>query len=412
MFLLLCTLLLGTTLFQTGHSEDLLLLFLEEHSLEQYHECLVDNGADSVDDLFDLDIEELEELGISKKLHRKRLIKVLKKLQQGDSSLSASAQPAVEIQHQQQSTETATKPNLSVVAIEKDYEDLWKACSINKHNTVKQLLQTKNFEINRARSNGKNCLWMASGLDGSPTIVGLLLKYPGIKVDYAHDGSTEEGANLETAEGLKKAGEGFVNMLGDVFSSGLVPESMTALMHAASAGQVEIAKMLINSGADINYKSDGFDTPLTLSVEKGHKAMVGYLISVGADVQYRQPDEKQMFRSMHPHMLVKALNSPGEDSKNAADIINLLFDAGATWKDGFKTIQGSDESMIMYYAIKRDTVQGGHATLTKVILKHGGSLKILKEPLGSRGAQYWLEAGVNSLNPGTYPTAPQACSWS
>lgn len=61
-------------------------------------------------------------------------------------------------------------------------------------------------------------------------------------------------------------------------------------LHAASkAGQLDLVKQLIEAGAEINdlsYKGHD-DSPLTYAIKNGHLDVVKYLIEQGADVRWK-----------------------------------------------------------------------------------------------------------------------------
>jgi len=62
---------------------------------------------------------------------------------------------------------------------------------------------------------------------------------------------------------------------------------MTPLMAAANYGNLERVKALIENGADIHEKCELWDrTPLIFATQGGHKEILEYLISAGADPNY------------------------------------------------------------------------------------------------------------------------------
>ena len=104
----------------------------------------------------------------------------------------------------------------------------------------------------------------------------------------------EDGKKLRTAVNYGKTGEvrrllssGMVdvNYIGDDVGVGPVPinEKRTPLNIAASGGHMDITRLLIENGADINMAtSDGW-TPLHSAAWKGIKDVVRFLLQSGAD---------------------------------------------------------------------------------------------------------------------------------
>ncbi len=61
---------------------------------------------------------------------------------------------------------------------------------------------------------------------------------------------------------------------------------MTALMSAAFNGQYDVAKALLEKGAEVNADARGFNA-LSLAVERGDKSMVQLLLANGAEARTR-----------------------------------------------------------------------------------------------------------------------------
>jgi len=64
----------------------------------------------------------------------------------------------------------------------------------------------------------------------------------------------------------------------------------TALMHAASSGKVDIAKLLLDAGSDVNAKNKRHRTALMIAAWHGYIDMAEFLIDAGADVNLKDKD--------------------------------------------------------------------------------------------------------------------------
>lgn len=60
---------------------------------------------------------------------------------------------------------------------------------------------------------------------------------------------------------------------------------VTALMYAAKYGRVEVAKLLIEKGANVNLQGDRGETPLIMGIDAGSIEMVSLLIEKGANLE-------------------------------------------------------------------------------------------------------------------------------
>jgi len=71
---------------------------------------------------------------------------------------------------------------------------------------------------------------------------------------------------------------------------------VTALMVAASAGNIEIMKALIKAGSEVNAKNSRGVTPLILAAGKGHAKAAALLIKAGADVNAKTANGATAFK--------------------------------------------------------------------------------------------------------------------
>ena len=59
----------------------------------------------------------------------------------------------------------------------------------------------------------------------------------------------------------------------------------TALMEASMDGHVEVARLLLDSGAQVNMPADSFESPLTLAACGGHVELAMLLLERGANIE-------------------------------------------------------------------------------------------------------------------------------
>jgi ankyrin repeat protein len=67
-------------------------------------------------------------------------------------------------------------------------------------------------------------------------------------------------------------------------------DGASALTIAAERGNLASAKILLNRGADVNIRNDHGNTPLMYAAEFGHRPMVEILLKAGADVEAKDND--------------------------------------------------------------------------------------------------------------------------
>lgn len=66
------------------------------------------------------------------------------------------------------------------------------------------------------------------------------------------------------------------------------------LMVAAGDGNLEIMRILIRAGANVNYKSSNYDA-LTVAIENGHSFGVSLLLESSADIEQYRNNEKEVW---------------------------------------------------------------------------------------------------------------------
>ncbi|MEE6513773.1 hypothetical protein FKM82_021583 [Ascaphus truei] len=123
-------------------------------------------------------------------------------------------------------------------------------------------------------------------------------------------------------------------------------------MEAASAGHVEVARILLEFGAGINTHSNEFkESALTLACYKGHLDMVRFLLEAGADQEHKTDE-------MHTALMEACMDGHVE-------VARLLLDSGAQ----VNMPADSFESPLTLAAC------GGHVELAALLIERGANLE-------------------------------------
>jgi ankyrin repeat protein len=125
---------------------------------------------------------------------------------------------------------------------------------------------------------------------------------------------------------------------------------MTPFIRAASAGQLEIVKLLTGKGANIHAITSRAQTALHCAAENGHNEMVAYLLDNGAQVSL------QDLSGRTPLMLAARMGRPRV-------AVRLLDHMGAQGLEASSQYEGHTA---LHFA-----VSGGHAELVALLLNHG-----------------------------------------
>merc|ERR1712142_1456149 len=123
---------------------------------------------------------------------------------------------------------------------------------------------------------------------------------------------------------------------------------LTPLMEAASGGYVEVGRVLLDKGADVNAQPvpSSRDTALTIAADKGHYRFVELLLSRGAqvDVRNKKGNSSLWLAANGGHL----------------DVVQLLYSAGAD-------IDGQDNRKV---SCLMAAFRKGHSKVVKWLVKH------------------------------------------
>jgi ankyrin repeat protein len=178
-----------------------------------------------------------------------------------------------------------------------------------------------------------------------------------------------------------------------------------ALVYAASSGDTDSMKAIIDRGVDVNLKDANGRTALTYAAEKGHNGIIELLKAASADLNVVDEDGRTalIYASMNGHgETVKALLDAGADvnaKDNAgetavihaaemgrADIVPLLKAAGADVNAKMLTGQ----TALIYAALN------GHVEAVKALIAAGANPN-LKNSAGNSPLFYAVEKGHTQI---------------
>jgi ankyrin repeat protein len=158
----------------------------------------------------------------------------------------------------------------------------------------------------------------------------------------------DEGLWIASMRGDKEAMHRFMDGGGD---PNYVRGGWSILMRVAGEGRGDIAELLIDHGARVNFKGKDGASALTIAAEQGNAPVARTLLAHGADVnihnnhgntalmyaaEYGHPEMIRLLLDAGADMTTK--DQDGETAlmtamrRNRADIVKMLKDAGATSK--------------------------------------------------------------------------------
>jgi hypothetical protein len=163
-------------------------------------------------------------------------------------------------------------------------------CEIAKeghHKEMQQLLKT-GVDPNLQDARGWSPLIWASA-EGHQSIVELLLEY----------GSDPNCINYLGRSAIMYASNyGFIDIVDALLKKGAIPNPSEEfaehppLSAAAHMGHLDVVKLLVENGANVNHKGKDKKTALDISMEAGHGDVAKYLRNIMLETDNTPPDEK------------------------------------------------------------------------------------------------------------------------
>jgi len=126
-------------------------------------------------------------------------------------------------------------------------------------------------------------------------------------------------------------------------------DGRTILMHAAWFGHIDVMRILIDKGADVNAKNKNGATALILAADKGNAEIVSFLIDKGADFNSKDGNGTA---------LMLAAN------KGNAEFVRFLIDKGAD-------VNAKDS---LGYTALMKAAGRGHANIMRILLDKGADV--------------------------------------
>ncbi len=155
------------------------------------------------------------------------------------------------------------------------YDDFFSAIQQDNASAISALL-VRGFDPNTLDPKGRNGLLLALGVP-SPKVIQVLLSQPATNVD-ARTPQDESPLMLAALKGFADVCQTLLERNADVNKPGWTP-----LHYAATGGNVDIMKMLLDHYAYIDASSPNGSTPLMMAAMYGSSSAVKLLLEAGAD---------------------------------------------------------------------------------------------------------------------------------
>ena len=136
-------------------------------------------------------------------------------------------------------------------------------------------------------------------------------------------------------------------------------------------GQLEMVRLLLNQGVDINHRNEHGNTPLHHAAEEGNEALIHLLLEQGADVHaVNNSGETVLWKAAHNHKmaLIPLLLQAGAEPSFADAALLGDVEAGRKWIQAGADINSPIWSGVIPLKIACDY---GHLDYVKMLIQAG-----------------------------------------
>ncbi len=190
---------------------------------------------------------------------------------------------------------------------------------------------------------------------------------------------------------------------------------MTPMLLAARVGCVDVAKALVDGGADVDMSDPENMTPMIMAVDNFHFDFAAYLMSAGADVNrwdWRGRTPLYLAVDLHTVPHGGRPDRPSEDKITSFEMIRMLLDAGANpnaqlklWPTyrNLKDDRGADPMLTIGSTPLLRAAKAFDVPVMKLLLEHG-ALVNLPNSLGVTPTMAAAGLGSTSIDTRGYYT--------
>ena len=175
---------------------------------------------------------------------------------------------------------------------------------------------------------------------------------------------------------------------------------LTPLMFAAREGDVELARILVGAGADVNAVAGDGKTALALAIFNGNYEVASFLVDSKADVNKADAQRfTPLFWAVDRRNMETAPNFPWMVTADPMPLIRKLLDAGANpnalVNNTPRARMREGSPRIVFATALMRAAFAGDLELVKLLLERGADPKIISQ--GRR------DDGVGGRRPGLHP---------